>query len=311
MGKIDTATVKYLRRDDIFADAFNFYLYHGKQIIKPESLTELDARELIVPYGGEKGEKQPVQRMRDVIKAATAMTDDKRAYLILAVENQAHIHYAMPVKNMVYDAMQYAKQVEKAALSHKKSGDYKGTVSDEFLSGFKKEDCLIPVITLVIYFGNKEWDGPLSIHEMFQEENKNILEYIPDYKMNLIAPAQISDDKFQEFQSSLKEVLTFIKYSEDKEKLGKILGENTEFQRIGRDEVDVINACTGTKLEVGKDGEVSNMCKAIEDMMKDAVKNERIENIKNLQKNLNFTVEQAMTALGIPVEEQQELRQML
>lgn len=36
LGKKDTVTKEYMRDPKIFADACNKYLYHGKQIIKPE-----------------------------------------------------------------------------------------------------------------------------------------------------------------------------------------------------------------------------------------------------------------------------------
>ena len=60
-----------------------------------------------------------MQKTRDVIKSVVAMMDKSTAYLLLAIENQSNIHYAMPVKNMVYDALQYAKQVEEAIVSHR------------------------------------------------------------------------------------------------------------------------------------------------------------------------------------------------
>ena len=47
-------------------------------------------------------------------------------YLLLGIESQSEVHYAMPVRNMVYDALQYAAQVEEAARSHRearKAGD--------------------------------------------------------------------------------------------------------------------------------------------------------------------------------------------
>ena len=140
MGIKDTVTAKYMKQNEIFADAFNYFIYGGEQVIDSNMLVEMDTREIGVPYGGDKGEKQPVQRTRDVIKSVTAMTDRRFAYLVLAVENQGHIHYAMPVKDMLYDALQYAAQVERAIASHKKSGDYKGTGSAEYLSGFMKDD---------------------------------------------------------------------------------------------------------------------------------------------------------------------------
>lgn len=155
MGVKDTTTAKYMQRNEIFADAFNYYVYGGRQVIDPSSLEELDTREIGVPYGSPENAEQPVQRIRDVIKSVTAMTNKKMAFLVLAVENQSNVHYAMAVKDMVYDALQYAKQVEKAIASHKKAGDYKGADSDEYLSGFMKSDKLMPVATLVIYLGPK------------------------------------------------------------------------------------------------------------------------------------------------------------
>ena len=66
----------------------------------------------------------PCPKYRDNLDYLSAMQDDHVAYLLLGIENQAEIHHAMAVKNMVYDALQYASQVEKAAKSHreKKSG---------------------------------------------------------------------------------------------------------------------------------------------------------------------------------------------
>ena len=80
LGVKDTVTTKYMRQNEIFADAFNYFVYGGEQVINPESLEELDTCEVDVPYGGEKGAKQPVQRTRDVIKSVIAMMDKRTAY---------------------------------------------------------------------------------------------------------------------------------------------------------------------------------------------------------------------------------------
>lgn len=150
MGKPDTITKDYMRRPDVFADVFNQFLYQGEQIILPESLSELDTTEITVPYGAD-GVSTPEQRYRDVAKILMAMTDGTAAYCILAVENESKINYAMPVKDGLYDFMQLAKQVTETAGSHKK--DSRKATSDEFLSGFWKSDRLLPVVTLVVYYG--------------------------------------------------------------------------------------------------------------------------------------------------------------
>ena len=173
----------------IFADMFNKFLYHGKQVINPDNLIEMDSTEIVVPYGeGKAG--VPAQKYRDVLKLMK--TDGNIAYCILGCEDQGAIHYAMPVKNMLYDSMQFARQVTKAAKSHRQEKEHKPT-SDEFLSGFYKTDRLIPVVTLVIYWGPDRWDGPLTLKEMYAAADDAVMQYVPDYKINLIAPEQMTD----------------------------------------------------------------------------------------------------------------------
>lgn len=303
MGLIDTVTTKYMRQNDIFADAFNYFVYDGEQVIDPDCLEELDTREIDVPYGGADGAEQPVQKTRDVIRSVVAMTDKQTAYLILAVENQASIHYAMAVKNMVYDALQYAKQVEKAVASHRQSGDYKGASGDEFLSGFMKGDYLMPVVTLVIYWDAKPWDGARSIHEMFQNRDSKVLALVPDYKINLIEPATMPDEDFDKFSTTLKEVLAFIKYSRDADKLKDVINTDDNFRHLGRIEVDVLNACTRTELPMNENEEVLDVCEAIQTLNQRAEEKGRMEtltqNIKNLMETMGWTAEQTMDNMKV------------
>ena len=148
MSKADTVAKIYMKQSSIFADVFNFYLYGGRQVIKPEQLRELDPTELSIPYGKDKKD-EPVQRYRDTLKELAAMEDGEGAYLLLGIESQSLVHYAMPVRNLLYDGLQYARQVDETARRHRKEKDYKGRASSEFLSGFYREDRLLPVITLV------------------------------------------------------------------------------------------------------------------------------------------------------------------
>ena len=67
-----------------FADAFNYLLYDGEQVINPEELRELDTTELIVPYGN--NARFPVQKYRDLLKLWNAMMDENAIYVILGAE---------------------------------------------------------------------------------------------------------------------------------------------------------------------------------------------------------------------------------
>lgn len=260
MGVKDTATIKMMRQNKFFADAFNYYIYGGRQVIQPSDLEEIDTRELDMPYGGPQGAESPIQKTRDIIKAIM-MADNRMAYLLLAQELQSEVHYAMPVKNMVSDALQYAKQVEKAAASHKEAKDYGSGA--EYLSGFHKGDKLIPVVTLVIQFNGMPWDGPMSLHEMFGELDEEALRLVPDYRIHLISPEAMVDEDFTKFQSSLGAVLSFIKYRNDPDKILEMAERKPAFPPFGREEVDVLNTCVNAGLEM-EESEVSlDLCEAI------------------------------------------------
>ena len=104
MGLKDSVTKDYIRDNAVFADAFNYFLYGGEAVIDPKSLVEMDSTELAVPYyiDENKGmQTESAQKYRDALKSTTVMYNDKATYMILGVENQTDINYAMPVKNIV------------------------------------------------------------------------------------------------------------------------------------------------------------------------------------------------------------------
>ena len=111
MGKTDIVTKNYMRGSDIFADAFNFLIYNGEARIQSQSLQERDATELAVLFSNDsvKNETEVQQKYRDVLKRAVIMQNKEATYLLLGIENQTDIHYAMPVRNMIYDSLQYGK----------------------------------------------------------------------------------------------------------------------------------------------------------------------------------------------------------
>lgn len=196
MGKPNIVTKRYMQDNARFADICNFYLFDGQQMIRPEDLAEKDVTELALPKGLE-GAKA-VEKYRDIIKGCCIKSAKGITYLIIGIENQNDAHYAMVVRNMLYDALNYSSQVEKAAKQHRKNKD----ISDsEFLSGFAKDDKLVPVITLTIYWNTGGWDGARSLHELLDVSDEGVLKYVSDYKLNLIVPEEIKD--FGKFRTAM------------------------------------------------------------------------------------------------------------
>ena len=269
MGMADTVTKEYMRSNKVFADAFNYLIYDGEQVVKPALLQELDTTEIAIPFALDEKEnpaEDVVQKYRDVLKSAVIMQDAEASYILLGVENQTEIHYAMPVRNIIYDALQYGKQVSEVAKRHKSKGDRKGHNKGEYLSGFYKEDRIRPVITLVVHFGADEWDGPLSLYDMMDLKNERLLEYVQDYRIFLIDPYKLTNEDLEKFSSSLGDVLGYIKYSKDKKALSKFLNDN-QVMIMDNDAARVIRDVTNTPIYVPEGKGEIDMCKAVRDMI--------------------------------------------
>ena len=308
MGRPDALTTAYMSDNQHFADIFNYFLYDGKQVIKPENLRAKDRTTLAFPHANGEEKSEVIQKYRDVFKVLASMEDDNAEYLLLGVEDQTNVHYAMPARNMLYDAANYVMQVEEIVKEHREKQDLK---KDEYLSGFAKDDKVLPVITLVIFWSPNEWDGSRSIHEMLAIKDDSILKYVPDYKLNLISPKEIDDKDFEKFETKLAEVLQFVKYSKNKKELKDRIDNDPNFQHLERRDVELINEVTGSRIKIPEGAKEVNMCVAIREIEKDAEDKRSIDLIKNLMESMKMTAEQAMNALKISAEEQSRLLKML
>ena len=215
----DMVTKQYMRENTVFADAFNFLLYDGENVIRPENLKELDTTELVVPFAVDNTDNrqaEAVQKYRDILKMTTVMTDDTAAYVLLGVESQTDVHYAM-----------------------------------------------------------------IDVTEM---------------------------DKFQ---TSLREVLCYIKYSKDADKFTQYMKNNRRMEQLELNAAQVIREVTNTKFQIPKGTEVVNVCQAVEVLM-DRRKNEGIQQgitqgklslLQDLINDGTLTIEAAAAKADMTVEE--------
>lgn len=260
MNEKDVKAKEYLSDNKRFADLFNYYLFDGKLMIEPEQLQERDTQELLTLYGAD-GKETTKEKWRDLLKRAIIKTTGNTLLVLLGIENQSEIHYAMPVRTMNYDAMNYAAQVTEAARRHREQKNYESRA--EFLSGFGKSDRLIPVITLTVYWGADKWDAPRCLHDMFAGENRELLRFIDNYRLHLIIPDEITN--FEKFRTSIGEVLEVIKASESEQEMEQILNSNPAFRKLENEAVSVINAFTKIKVRVNEKEATTDMCKAWEE----------------------------------------------
>ena len=112
---------------------------------------------------------------------------------------------------------------------------------------------------------------------MLSVDNVELLSYVPDYKINLIEPAKISDENFDKFKTDLGAVMQFIKHQSDKD--GSWIKGNLRFNHVEKEAVELINIITGAKFAGDDKEEVIDMCRAWENSMKDAKIEGKIETL--------------------------------
>ena len=182
--KPDTVLKNYWNDNEQFADLFNAVLFDGRPVIKAEELEDVDTEESTVLEHREYAES--IKASRDNIKIQKKSSVYGVQFVLLGLESQENIHYAMPIRVMGYDYSSYKKQYDSNAKKYKTA---EGMSEDEYLSRMKKTDKLIPVITVVIYYGEKPWDGAKSLHEML-DIPAEMIKYVNDYKMLLVEARQ-------------------------------------------------------------------------------------------------------------------------
>ena len=271
MGTKDSKAKEYLSDNTRFSEICNYVLFDGEKVIKPEDLKECDTTEVLSVFGIDR--KQIVkQKWRDLLKSVSVKHTGQMYVILIGAEAQTDIHYAMPVKTMIYDALNYGEQVNEAKKRHRKNKDYRS--SDEFLSGFTLDDKLTPVVTITLYLGTVQWDGPRSLVEMMPQMDERILTFINDYRINLLNPLEITD--FSKFETGLRQLFELLKNASDEEKLNDLITKDETFTRVDVETIAAINLFVGTDIKYDEKEEVVNMCKAWDDHKKRGIQEGRL-----------------------------------
>ena len=254
--KPDIVLKNYWSDNEQFADLFNAVLFQGRQVIKPEELENEDTEESSILE--HKDSMESIKASRDVIKIQKKSSAFGVKFVLLGIENQEHIHYAMPMRVMGYDYGTYKKQYDSNAKKYKDRNENEMD-EDEFLSKMKKTDKFLPVITIVLYYGEKEWDGAKSLHEML-EIPEELKPYVNDYKM-LLVEARENALQFHNMNNkdlfSLLEIILDSSLSKNERKEQAI--EYSRKNKTDRNVAITVAGATNTKLdysvlEKGEDG---------------------------------------------------------
>lgn len=309
--KPDTILKNFWRNNNHFADLFNAALFGGEQVLKPGDLTEVDTDvSSILKFNGH---AETVQKILDIVKKTAYGID----FVIWGLENQARIHYAMPLRHMLGDAFSYLKEYHEIAARNQKDKTFSS--SDEFLSNFKKTDRLHPVISLCVYYGENEWDGPFCLTDMLEIPQK-LKPLVSDYQMNLIQLRSSEALRFRDPDVDTVFDISRSIYNRNYEKLNTVYKERAITTELAL----VIGAITESQqlidhaLESEQKGGQIYMCSALEEIKKEGIQQGiqegiqegelkgTIKTFKKFNISLNSTIENIKNEFSLSEEEAAE-----
>ncbi len=282
MGKADITLKEYLSDTRRYADLLNGALFGGKEIISGEELSDMTA-------ALSKSDRETVmERSSDL---AMKQDQDGCIYAVWLVENQNYFDRSMPVRVMVQEALAYDKQRKQMMRKNKRHRQH--MQKEEFLSGLTEEDWFVPVVTLVVYWGEKPWNGAKSLHDVMDFGNKAELEreirrLVPEYPLHFLDLSKLRH--FEGFQSELRILFELYVRKNDKAAFLQYLKTEDACRRLDSETCLALCLLTGAKeLEdyyLGREGagekafwkktiaqeakkEEIDMCKAITELIED------------------------------------------
>ncbi len=219
--------------NDVFSDIVNVLLFNGEHIVSEDALSKSDNISMLKIDG------KIHEQERDISKY---WNGEEIVLSEIGFENQSAPDNKMPFRVLSYDGSSYKKQM------------------------LEEKTQINPVLTLVLYFGDKKWKYPLNLKECV-----NIPEgtdkYINDYKINLFQIAFLEDDIIEKFTSDFKIVAKFFK----NKRLGKEFMNDKQTIKHIDEMIKFLRTVTGDKRyeinvnEIPKQkGDVINMCSVAE-----------------------------------------------
>ena len=142
----------------------------------------------------------------------------------------------------------------------------------------RKEDRLHPVITLTLYYGEKQWDGPYCLKDMIVEMPEEIAAIFSDYKMNLLEVRDSAKYVFNNTDVQCVFEITREAFAGHFDRIREKYGE----KELDSELLTVIGQMTGSKelVNMGRNMEVNNMCTALEKLKEDG----KMEGIEEKEK---------------------------
>ena len=301
--KPDIQLKKFFEHDDRFLSLFNAYFYHEESVLKEEYLSPDDSEVV----------KLVASNHIDVIRRYK----ENEYFALFVLENQSKVDYGMVVPVLRYISLLYERELRKASPNN-----------------YTPKGTKLPMVrAIVLYTGEKEWDGPRKLSDMILDENGQKIKLDPaeDFFLNLIelnkdVSYNLNNQCVQDFIDLVHQLYdttihlgdTDRVYQRDAVLAAYSITKDEQLKLILEQEEGDVKVCEAMR-ELFEDATNKGITKGIgigiEKGRAEGRAEEKIEtntiNLRSIMVNLNLNADQAMDALSIDEKDRDFYREKL
>ena len=279
MGRKDMAAKALMRRNDVFADAFNTLFRRAGFSVDAGSLVERNP-EIVVPFVWRRGGW--MGRMNDLVNKGIVRRMGNTDCVLMCLENQSEVALDMPLRNLLSAGGRWEVCREMQEQRNLAEGKLKDDA--EFLSGLRRGELLPPVVVLALYLGKKPWSGPMRLQEMVDVRNPELRAFMADCPTNVVSLVDLAEDMVWGMKSHLRPLSWLLRTQDDDGEMLRRARADPLFLDAPSVLYRTFNELTGADLAVPRQKEHNNMCLAIEKMKEKGRREERKKALKVLEK---------------------------
>ena len=217
----DHALKIFFKRSENFAAIFNIFRPDIPHI-NEDNLSDYDTASQI-SFKNRWGKNVGKEIVRDIIKKT-----DGKVLSLYGIENQSYIDYNMPARVFLYDAATTAQQ------AYKKN----------------KTDKILPVISIVLYFGVKPWDGPKSVLEMTGLPKK-LWDKYQDYRIQVVDIRRLGREDLEKLPEDLAYFFEFMQKIAREDEFEDFIRETSDrILNLREDTLLALNSFVGVDSEI-------------------------------------------------------------
>ena len=284
--------------NDVFADVANALLFNGAERVKEDELEQAAPVSYYKAEGKVRGQERDTAKFWKQVNLRIAL---------FGSENETEPEDDVPLRVIGYDGASYRDQ-----LFYEKGEDGKRRLN---------KAPRYPVVTLVLYFGSRHWNKPVTLHDCL-DVPADLLPYVNDYRINLFEIAWLTDEQVARFKSDFRIVAD---YFVQMRKNGDYVPSEQQMTHV-REVLHMMSVLTKDDRfeKVQEQLREGDEHITMRDAFLDCWLNKEFENaaektrtetladsIRSLMETMGWTIEQAMSALKVPTVEREKYAGMV